>query len=125
MRRAVTPAVPPSMYRHFAIVTVVLTMGLAMFAQGENREAQAAQMVARPAPKTEKPATFAAPRTASDESRTPSWFNDGGSDFDSGFGRPVQRLASAGGSILPDIEELGAPGYSPEYLASLSEAERE
>ena len=38
MRRAVTPAIPPSMYRHFAIVTVALTMGLAMFADGENRE---------------------------------------------------------------------------------------
>ena len=43
MRRAVTPAIPPSMYRHFAIVTLALTTGLAMFAQGENREAQAAQ----------------------------------------------------------------------------------
>ena len=120
MRRAVTPAIPPSMYRHFAVMTLVVTTGLAMFADGENRQAQATQ-VDRPAPRPAVPATIA---TAS-----PTQQSAGGwgaeSEFDSGFGKPMERLISGAGSVIPDLDEIAAPGYSPEYLASLSEEERE
>ena len=45
MRRTVTPSIQLSMYRHFAIVSVLLTAGLAMFVQGENGEAAKALML--------------------------------------------------------------------------------
>lgn len=36
--------VPPRMYRHFAVVTVLLTLCIAIFADGENREAISAEI---------------------------------------------------------------------------------
>jgi hypothetical protein len=122
MRRAVTPTVPPSMYRHFAILTVVLTAGLAMFAEGENREAQAA-----PAAQAVKPAAPVALVTAT--STNGSAQAAGWSDvesYDSGFGGPMEGLLGGGdSSVIPDLEEGLVPGYSPRYVASLSEEERE
>ena len=124
MRRAGTPAIPPKMYRHFAIVTLALTTGLAMFAQGENREAQAAQ-VARPQP-TRSPAPPVLARAAPSSTSQPSasaWGSD--SEFDNGFGKPMENLIGGGSSLIPDLDAIAAPGYSPEYLASLSAEERE
>jgi len=34
-------------------------------------------------------------------------------------------VISGASSMIPDLDEIVAPGYSPEYLASLSEEERE
>ena len=122
MRRAVTPAIPPSMYRHFAIVTLALTTGLAMFAQGENREAQAVQ-VARPQPARSAAPPVLARATPSSQPSAGAWGSD--SEFDSSFGRPMESLIDGAGSLIPDLDAIVAPGYSPEYLASLSAAERE
>ncbi len=36
--------VPPRMYRHFAVVTVLLTLSIAIFADGESREAISAEI---------------------------------------------------------------------------------
>lgn len=123
MRRAVTPAIPPSMYRHFAVLTVVLTACLAMFAEGENREAQAA-----PAAQAAKPAAPVALVTATSTNaaaRAADW-SDVDSFSDSGFGGSVDGLFGGGdSSVIPDLDEGLVPGYSPEYLASLSEEERE
>ncbi len=122
MRRAITPAIPPSMYRHFAVLTVVLTASLAMFAEGENREARAAPTV-----QAAKPAAPVAlvPASSTDTSRqAESWF-DADSFSDYGVGGSSDGLfGSENSSVIPDLEGL-APGYSPEYLASLSEEERE
>jgi hypothetical protein len=37
----------------------------------------------------------------------------------------MESLISGAGSMIPDLDEIVAPGYSPEYLASLSEEERQ
>ena len=37
----------------------------------------------------------------------------------------MERLIDRAGGVIPDLDEIVAPGYSPEYLASLSEEERE
>jgi hypothetical protein len=109
------------MYRHFAVITLLLTTALAMFADGENREAQAAHTT-RPAAEPAAPAVIAtAPRTTAPQSAG-SWGFD--ADGESGFGQPMERLISGASSIIPDLDEVVAPGYSPEYLASLSEEER-
>lgn len=104
------------MYRHFAVVTVLLTGILAMFAEGENREARAAP-AARQAP-----ARPAAPRIVTSHQApqpAPSWWEvDSSSVSDSGA-VAIDSGASAG------FEDVEAPGYSSEYVASLGEDERE
>jgi len=116
MRRSVTPVVPSSMYRHFAVVTVLLTAILAMFAEGENRQAQAAP-AARQAP-----AGPAAPRIITSQPApqpAPDWWElDSSSDGETGAAGS-ETGSSAG------FEDVEAPGYSPEYVAALSEDERE
>jgi hypothetical protein len=121
MRRAVTPAIPVSMYRHFAVVTLVITAGLAMFADGENREARAAQ-VAKPAPPSPAVLATATPTPGSRQSAG-AWGAD--SEFDNAFGQPMERLVAGASNVIPDLSDVAAPGYSPEYLASLSEEERQ
>lgn len=49
MRRNAHPAITPSMYRHFATVTVAITALLAFFANGENHQAVAANAADEPA----------------------------------------------------------------------------
>ena len=121
MRRAVTPAIPVSMYRHFAIITLLLTTGLAMFADGENREAQAAQVVHRAPPKAAAPAAFATASPTPAAEQSGGW---GADDLDNSFGKPMEGLLGGASGIIPDLDDVIAPGYSPEYLASLSEEER-
>jgi hypothetical protein len=121
MRRAVSPAIPPSMYRHFAIVTVVLAAGLAMLAEGENREAQAA-----PAVQVAKPAAPPALITANptNGSMQASGWSD--VDFDSGFDGSAEGTLSGGDSGLPpDLEEETVHDHARGGLVSLSEQERE
>ena len=109
------------MYRHFAVMTLVLTVGLAMFADGENREAQATQ-IAPPSARPAAPAVLATAAPTGTSQSAGAWGID--SDLDSSFGAPMERLISGAGSMIPDLDEIVAPGYSPEYLASLSDEER-
>lgn len=121
MRRSATPAIPPSMYRHFAIVTVAITAGLAMFADGENREAQAAQVAeAKPAKRAAPVALVTASPKTTRRQEADGW---GGFDVSSSpVGSPSGGSSRRVGS---DFDGIAAPGYSSEYLASLSEEERE
>jgi hypothetical protein len=123
MRRAVTPVIPPSMYRHFAIITVVLTAGLAMFADGENREAQAAP--AAPAARPAAPVTMATAAPTAASRRSPGWW-DGESEFDSGFGQPAEPLSDSGSSSeVANATATPSPRRSPAGPAALTEEERE
>jgi hypothetical protein len=109
------------MYRHFAILTVALTASLAMFADGENRQAQAAptRREARPA----APVALVTAPSINGSTHAAGWSDI--ETYDSGFGGSMEELiGSEDGSVLPDLEEGLVPGYSPEYLASLSEEER-
>lgn len=122
MRRAVTPAIAPSLYRHFAVVTVLLTAILAMFAEGESLEAQAAA-VAQPA--SAKPAAQAVLATANGATRQAPgwWYVDSYSDSDTSG--TLSGLIGGDSGVIPDFGDTEVPGYSPEYLASLTEEERE
>ena len=122
MRRAVTPAIPPSMYRHFAVMTLLLTTALAMFADGENREAHAT-LTAKPAARPSAPAVIATASPTTTSQTAGAW--DADSEGESTFGQPMQRLISGASSMIPDLDQIVAPGYSPEYLASLSDEERQ
>jgi hypothetical protein len=122
MRRA-TPAIPPKMYRHFAVVTILLTAGLALFAEGENGDAARALVAREPANARlagQPQLVRAAPASA--------WFSPtseaDASDFE--FGSPMDdAVASDDGALAPGLEQAQEAGYSEEYLASLGAEERE
>ena len=118
MRRAVTPTIPPSLYRHFAVVTVVLTAGLAMFAEGENREAQAASVARTAQDSPPAPATITRASPASASPQAPSWWEVGDSEIE-----PEVSAVSQFGEER-DLEREAVSEYPPEYLESLNERER-
>jgi hypothetical protein len=121
MRRTITPAIPPSMYRHFAIVTVVLTVGIAVFAEGESRQDQAAPAVQ--AAKPPAPPALVTANATNGSTPAASW-----SDFDSdsGFGAAMEGPPGGGDNgLIHELEEGTVPGYARGGLATLSEEERE
>ena len=107
MRRAPNPSITPQMYRHFAVVTVILTATMALFASGENDQAAAANAAKvaaaheRPA-KPPEPAFKQAESTADD---TGTW----GSDDGGSFGGPTMAAPSSGGSqwLPPPLAGIG------------------
>jgi hypothetical protein len=130
MRRAVTPAIPPKLYRHFALVTVAITAGLAMFADGEKREVISSHIEAKQqadAVRRASYAKFGAPRLGQSSTQPAARFADERSnDFDGGFGRPMENPhGGRSSSVVPGQELAEAAGYSPEYVASLSPEELE
>ena len=129
-RRAHTKAVTTQMYRHFAVLTVGVTLVVGVFADGESREAIASEArAAAPAPK-------AGPtELARKDTRARGSF---GSDesFDQTFGAPMDSFgASAQDGVMPDnlaqSPEPGVPasftryGVSSAVWASLSEEQRQ
>jgi hypothetical protein len=125
MRRAATPAIPPKMYRHFALVTVLLTAVVAMFASGENRKAVTThieQQTEENELRRESYARFGAPKIGGSPAPTVGSFADDVGEFGRPMDNPSGGLSS---SVMARQERAEAAGYSPEYLASLSPAERE
>lgn len=132
MARALPSAIPPKMYRHFAVVTVLLTAGIAMFADGENREAAAVQVAAHERPEPGVQDSAAAPHKPAVASRTGARQNrfvqhSGGFDgFDASFGAPMDRalgsVATYSTQVASDVKQAG---YSEGYLASLDPGERD
>lgn len=119
-----SPAIPMKMYRHFAIVTVMLTACLAMFADGENRQ-QADASAARAA---EQHRGASQPRPAA----TPAYGqasltrNDTGTfggDQGSGFGQPTDRSAAMGSASSLPLANSENAGFTSAYLDSLSAQE--
>ena len=128
MRRA-TPAIPPKMYRHFAVVTILLTAGLALFAEGENGEAARA-LVAR----EQASATSAGAPKLVRATPASAWFSPTGETEDASFefGSPMDDpvggddpVGSDADALAPGLEQAQEAGYSEEYLASLGAQERE
>ena len=67
MVRPVAPAIPASMYRHFAVITIALTSALALFADGETRATADEDVPSQRQDDTERLANqdgFSAPRRA-------------------------------------------------------------
>jgi hypothetical protein len=139
MAKISTPALKPSMYRHFAALTVGVTLVLVIFADGENRDAIAAEIEAQQQADAAKDAAskprYGTPRLKQKQ-RAARWreFNEG----DSSFGDPTDftgsRVQRTGGIDLPAPSRLGGEftpqdyarfGVSQAELAALSPAERE
>jgi hypothetical protein len=113
------------MYRHFALVTMLLTAVVAMFASGENRKAVTAHVEKQTEEnelRRESYARFGAPKIGGSPAPTAGSFADDVGEFGRPMDNPRGGLSS---SVMARQERAEAAGYSPEYLASLNQAERE
>lgn len=124
------PAIPPQMYKHFAVTTCALTALLALFASGEpddtaNRPTPQRTLAARPAPSGTPTPAYGQPQM------------DTGGKIEAGNGFQIyqeydsayQRNSSGRGAIS-DIGATSMPragsenaGFTREYLESLSDEE--
>jgi hypothetical protein len=125
MVRALPSAVPPKMYRHFALVTVLLTLGVAMFADGENREVAAAQVEQPETTRRDDSEVVKPPIADRPEHRQRSRRTSEFDGFDPSFGAPMdaQRASLASGAAAV-ASAVSQTGYSDEYLASLDAQKR-
>ena len=132
MARTLTPTIiPPKMYRHFALVTVLLTLGVAMFASGENRQAVAAQIEERQQQQElerESNERFGPREAAHRPRRAAAKFSSDHEVFDHSFGRPMNTTRGASGTrgiTAAVAAPSGAqPVYTEQYLAALGDDER-
>jgi hypothetical protein len=110
MRRA-APVIPVSsrLFRHFAVVTVVITAGLAMFANGENREAVAETIAKREAKNVARQAEY--DKRGNDRRLVSSRPAQAGGDASVDFGGPSEVVGSwegGGGSDGSGYDPSGA-----------------
>lgn len=131
MAKISKPPVPAKLYKHFAVVTVVLTATIALFADGESREAVVSHIdqhdeqagVERASQEVTGP-----PRLIRSEATLQGSF-DGGGEFDSSFGQPMDSVGvSANFSNAPRSTHLARralPNMTPEEVAELSQEEYE
>ena len=129
-RRVQTRAVTAQMYRHFAALTLAVTLVVGLFADGESRKAVASE-VAKP-----RPAPRAGPAAlARKDTRTQGGFADD-TGFDGTFGAPMDLAgATAQDGWLPVDLQLGPGegmpggyneyGVSAEVWASLTPAQKQ
>lgn len=129
MAKLSKPPIPLKMYKHFAVVTLMLTAGIAMFADSGNREAMAAHIEERQ--REAELRAISAQRTGNAsqgqiirrDAAQNGWF---GSE-DSEYGDPTVEVQSNGGGS-PRARRGGTSraaiaGYPTDYIASLPEQE--
>jgi hypothetical protein len=127
VRKASTKPITAELYRHFAAVTVACTLALAMFANGDSRQAVAREVAAAGlAAAEERPADFVRRDTVAHG----SFGND---DFDGSYGQPMEGGSTVSTGIVPG-EFLEAPlgqpsgfnvyGVSQATWATLSEEQK-
>ena len=128
-RRAQTKAVTAQMYRHFAVLTVGVTLAVGVFADGESRKAIASEAQAA------APKPLAGPTTlVRKDGRSHGSFTTDAA-LDSNFGESMDTIgATAQDGFVPgdfvQSENLGVPasftqyGVSSEVWASLSDEQK-
>jgi hypothetical protein len=125
--------IPPRMYKHFATLTIAITVMVAVFAEGDDARKAVEPMSGQIEQEIAQREEAARAQVRSTLERTPidggamsvmpaNNGDGGGFGADSAFGSPMERPGNGGGIIPARI----APNdvYSEEYLASLSEEER-
>lgn len=123
------------MYRHFAAITLAVTAAMAMFADGEHRQAVAREIevVSDPVENIRPGGLFAERKRA--PAPAPAPVSSPGEDFDPAFGSPMETVASSGSttSFASPVAGLGGtqpggdmapPGISPQEWASTPPAQR-
>lgn len=127
MAKISKPPVPVKLYKHFAVVTVVLTATIALFADGENREAVANHIEQREEQARLQRASqeiTGRPRLVRSEGTMQGSF---GSESDSGFGQPMDNPGVSAdfsrGSRSTHLSRQPLPNMTPEEVAALSQEE--
>jgi hypothetical protein len=125
MVRTITPAIPAKMYRHFAVATLALTFAIAMLADGESRAAADAHsegnVPSTPARPTNSANFDGRNGSAAQPAVVGRFSNDDGIEF----GAPMDRPRGGAESSIAAVDSVQGLGYSPAYLDSLSDEERE
>ena len=111
-RRAPPQAVTARMYRHFALLTVAVTLVVGVFADGESRKAVASEIEAASRPKAAGSSQLVR------KDGPPNGHSAGDSGFDGVFGAPTDTtgaIANDGivpGDFAPESERLVPAGFS-------------
>lgn len=125
-RRTQNKNIASRMYRHFAAVTIVSTMVMALFADGESRNAVAREAI--------KPTSTASASTSQrpsvllvKHSLSRGSFSSG-DEFDGSYGQPMDGSSSDFGGSLPDdvavLPGSGMPAGFTTYGVPASEWEK-
>lgn len=131
MARISTPSVPVKMYKHFAVITVLLTATIAVFADGGNQQAMAEhieqnELRAQERSRAQNPI---APARLVRADRAAHGSFDSGGEFDSGFGAPMEGSGGSSRAISGprsrDVSRQPLPNMTPEEVAELSLEEYE
>lgn len=134
MARVTQPKIQMKIYRHFAVVTIVLTLGIAVFADGESREAIQAEGPSQPATVAKpKPApTLVRSRSSGGFASDAEVSGSFGADVAMGSATDGDSERGSSSGIIPDelpddatTATALAAGYPPHVLAEMSAAERE
>jgi hypothetical protein len=108
MAKISTPAINIKMYRHFAVVTLVVTLLMAIFSSGENRQAIANQVAAQQeAAKARRDAMRAKYGTPKMVRAEPQQGGDYGNFYSGGGGGEYGAPTDAEGSTVQDVGSLG------------------
>lgn len=122
-RRNKHKSVTSRMYRHFAAVTIVSTMVMAVFADGESRNA-----VAREVEQAGQPPVEQRPTTLVRKDNPSSGSFSTGDEFDSGYGQPIDGGSSDFGGTVPDdfavVHGSGVPAGFTTYGVPTAEWEK-
>jgi hypothetical protein len=123
MRRNPTPAVTAKMYSHIAVTTVAITALIALFANGDQHDAVAAETDTV----VQAPHEDVAKKTPDEPQQADNDFGSWGDDVD--FGAPSSSVAYEGGSWMPDNgvwqPDLAGPLVNPDAQSGLTPAERD
>lgn len=134
MARVAQPKIPMRIYQHFAVVTIVVTLGVAVFADGETREAAGQEVTPQTAP-VAKSSTI--PKLARSKTAGSFGEDEGGSaafgdDMAMGSASDTGSDRGNDSGIIPDelpddatTNAALAAGYPASVLAAMSVAERE
>lgn len=127
MARISKPPVPVKMYKHFAVVTVGLTATIALFADGENREAAASHIEGRQEQARVQAASqqiTGAPRLVRADQQSVGAF---GSEASGDFGQPMTETATSAefsnASRSTNRSRQPLPNMTPEEVSALSQEE--
>lgn len=122
MAKISAPPIPLKMYRRFAVATVLFTACIAMFADGENRGARATNLeVETSEAKEKKPSEPSLVRRAPRQQQRRSGYAEQG-EVATNFGAPMIKPSGGGNSdrFHTGMQRSAIPGYSQDYLDSLS-----
>ena len=130
MAKLKKPPIPLKMYQHFAAVTVVMTAGIALFADGENREAMATHIEERERERELQALSAEITGTRElvrrDDRTRGTWGAEtgpNGAPMDNPQSSSASSRRSSGGGGRTRARRATIPGYDRAFIESLSEEE--